>query len=482
MKYPRPNQHKQPEAFRAHLQGIAPDLDVDDTLLAGDGPLGKGAVVAGRQAANRFAVQPMEGWDGSVEGTPSQNTLRRWRNFGLSGAGLLWGGEAFAVDPEGRANPQQLCHFSDETTARTLEDLRKALLAGREEAGLCADGLVSGLQLTHSGRWSRPDLGGPKPRIPWRHPLLDGRVGIEDDAAILSDGELEGIGENFVAVAVLARDAGFDFVDVKCCHGYLLHELLASHRRSGPYGGDLAGRSRLVLSIIDAIASEAPGLAVGVRLSLHDLLPHRRGEDGSGQVEKPAGEGPYLHAFGLDSEDPERLDLSEPFAFVSALREHGVDLINVTLGSPYYCPHIQRPASFPPSDGYQPPEDPLAGVAAHLRGTRRLKAEFPDLTVVGSGYSYLQEWLPHVGQHEVGQGHVDFVGLGRSMLSYPELPRDVLAGEVLARKKVCRTFSDCTTGPRNGFESGCYPLDPYYKKMPAASSIKGLRPPRKGER
>ena len=482
MKYPKPNQFKDAAAFRAHLQAIAADLDLDDTLLGSDGPLGKGAVVAGRTVENRFAVQPMEGWDGTTGGRPSDKTLRRWRNFGLSGAGLLWGGEAFAVAPPGRANPNQLCHFDEASTEATLARLREALDDGRRQAGLSADGIVSGLQLTHSGRWSRPDASGRAPRVPCRHPLLDRRVGIDDDASILSDGELEAIAERFVTVARLAGESGFDFVDVKCCHGYLLHELLAAHCRPGRYGGDLAGRSRLALAIIDAIGVAAPGLAVVVRLSLHDLLPHRRGEDGRGEVERIAGDGPYRHAFGLDPENPQRVDLEEPFALVAQLREHGVEMVNVTLGSPYYCPHIQRPATYPPSDGYDPPEDPLAGVAAHLLATRRLKAKFPDLTVVGSGYSYLQEWLPHVAQHEVGKGHVDFVGLGRSMLSYPDLPRDVLAGEASARKKVCRTFSDCTTGPRNGFESGCYPLDPYYKEMPAASSIKALRPRRGGNR
>ena len=68
-----------------------------------------------------------------------------------------------------------------------------------------------------------------------------------------------------------------------------------------------------------------------------------------------------------------------------------------TAGSPYYNPHVQRPAMFPPLDGYEPPEDPLRGVARQIRATALLKRQFPRLVFVGSAYSYLQEWLPHVG-------------------------------------------------------------------------------------
>jgi 2,4-dienoyl-CoA reductase-like NADH-dependent reductase (Old Yellow Enzyme family) len=147
----------------------------------------------------------------------------------------------------------------------------------------------------------------------------------------------------------------------------------------------------------------------------------------------------------------------------------------ITAGSPYYNPHMQRPALFPPSDGYLPPEDPLVGVARQLEATARLKKAFPALAIVGSAYSYLQEWLPHVAQHAVREGMTDFVGLGRMVLSYPELPADVLAGRPLQRKQVCRTFSDCTTGPRLGLVSGCYPLDPFYVSHPDAEKLKALK-------
>jgi 2,4-dienoyl-CoA reductase-like NADH-dependent reductase (Old Yellow Enzyme family) len=195
--------------------------------------------------------------------------------------------------------------------------------------------------------------------------------------------------------------------------------------------------------------------------------------DRTGTPESFAGDR-YAYAFGGDGTGL-GLDLSEPFQLLDLLAELSVRLVCVTVGSPYYNPHRQRPAFFPPSDGYLPPEDPLVGVAIQLKVTAELKARRPDLVIVGSGYSYLQEWLPHVAQAVVRSGGVDFVGLGRMALSYPELPADVLAGRSLERKKICRTFSDCTTAPRNGLVSGCYPLDAHYKAMPEHAELARLK-------
>jgi 2,4-dienoyl-CoA reductase-like NADH-dependent reductase (Old Yellow Enzyme family) len=167
--------------------------------------------------------------------------------------------------------------------------------------------------------------------------------------------------------------------------------------------------------------------------------------------------------------------LKEAFAFVDLLRSLDIRLVCISAGSPYYSPHIQRPALFPPSDGYDPPEDPLVGVARQISATATLKAYAPDFIVVGSGYSYLQEWLPHVAQYYVRNGKVDFVGLGRMMLPYPEFARDVLEGRPLRAKSLCRTFSDCTTGPRNGLVSGCYPLDSFYRDHPDGATLRQVK-------
>jgi NADPH2 dehydrogenase len=225
--------------------------------------------------------------------------------------------------------------------------------------------------------------------------------------------------------------------------------------------------------VIDGIRAEAPGLDVGVRLSVFDTVPFRKGPGGRGEPETTPEE--YCCAFGLLREDAMDEALSESQDLLRLLQARGVRWICTTAGSPYYCPHIQRPAAFPPIDGYEPPEDPLHGVARQIDATARLKAAFPDLTFVGSAYSYLQEWLPNVAQYNVRNGLTDFVGLGRVALSYPELPADVLNGTQLRRKAICRTFSDCTTGPRMGLVSGCYPLDPYYTAHPDAVRLREIK-------
>ena len=433
-----------------------------------DRPKGRGRV------GNRFAVLPMEGWDGTDDGRPTDLTFRRWRNFGLSGAKLVWGGEAVAVRPDGRANPNQL--LINDANLAAIGALREALVEAHRGSAGDDDGLLVGLQLTHSGRFSRPDVKTrPEPRTAYRHPRLDAAVGVVDDAPVLSDGEVARLVDDYAAAARLAHKAGFAFVDLKHCHGYLGHEFLSAVDRPGRYGGDFENRTRFLRESVDAVRAEAPGLEVGVRVSVFDFVPFRAGAGGVG--EPVAAEGGYPYAFGGDGTGT-GVDLAEPSALFVLLESLGIDLVCTTAGSPYYTPHLVRPAAFPPSDGYLPPEDPLVGVARHLAATAELKARHPGLTVVGSGYSYLQDWLPNVAQRVVRDGGADFAGLGRMVLSYPGMPADVLAGRPVARKRVCRTFSDCTTGPRNGVVSGCFPLDPFYKAHPDRAAVERARPGR----
>jgi 2,4-dienoyl-CoA reductase-like NADH-dependent reductase (Old Yellow Enzyme family) len=456
------------EAFRAHLDAHRIPLAFDPTLVS-PSPLAEPFETGGVRVGNRFCILPMEGWDGTDEGHPSPLTERRWRHFGISGAKLIWGGEAVAVRPEGRANPNQL--LIGPHTQASLARLREHLVAAhRERFGPDADrDLYVGLQLTHSGRFSRPNVKSrPEPLVAYAHPVLDRRFpgGIRQ----LADEELDRLVEDFVKAARLAHGAGFRFVDVKHCHGYLGHELLSARGRAGKYGGGLDNRTRFLRDVVDGIHSAVPGLAVVVRLSVFDTVPY--GKDAAGRGIPEAGTEGYDCAFGLLTGDDPAPAMEETRAVLRMLEQRGVRWICTSAGSPYYSPHVQRPALFPPTDGYLPPEDPLRGVARQIAATAVLKSEFPRLAFVGSGYSYLQEWLPHVAQNAVRRGLVDFVGLGRVVLSYPDLPADVLAGATLRRKSICRTFSDCTSGPRMGLVSGCFPLDPFYVAHPDAERLR----------
>jgi len=488
-RYPRIASFKGIAAMRQHLAALGAELPLDETILAAAEsplatPLELGALrTADATSPNRFVIHPMEGWDATAEGIPSALTTRRWQSFGRSGAGLIWGGEAAAVCPEGRANPNQLMML--DATAAAVGRLRGELFQAAKEAERATP--IVGLQLTHSGRWARSDentatpqpyaaKGVPTPRVAFRHPLLDRRVGIDDDTAVLDDFEIATLIERFARAAFLAQEEGFDFVDIKSCHGYLLHEFLSARDRDGLFGGEgLDDRTRLLLTLVDAVHQAAPHIGIGVRLSVFDRLPHRPdGTDAAGRLGPGIAEDadlPYRHGFGVDPGDPTRTDLREPIELVRQLVARNVRLINVTAGSPYYVPHIQRPALFPPSDGYAPPEDPLLGVARLLAAARDIKQAVPDAVVVSTGWTYLQEFIPHAAQACVRAGWFDAIGLGRMVLSYPEFPADVLAHAALERKRICRTFSDCTTAPRNGMVSGCYPLDPFYRARPERAQL-----------
>jgi 2,4-dienoyl-CoA reductase-like NADH-dependent reductase (Old Yellow Enzyme family) len=474
MKYRRVASLKTAESFRAHLVSLEADLPFDEDLETGPAaPLAQPyRLKNGFIIGNRFAVLPMEGWDGTKQGRPTELTTRRWERFGLSGAKLIWGGEATAVRHEGRANPNQLLISRD--TVSDLATLREVLVRSHEAQVGDSSDLLVGLQLTHSGRFSRPnDKTRLEPKILYHHPLLDPKFGLASGTPLLSDGEIKQVVDDFVQAARLARQAGFSFVDVKHCHGYLGHEFLSAVDREGAYGGCFENRTRFLREIVAGIRSEAPGLEIGVRLSAFDFVPFQTGPNGLGQPVSFDGPG-YPYAFGGD-ETGLGIDLTETFAFLDLLWSLDIQLVCISAGSPYYNPHLIRPALFPPSDGYQPPEDPLVGVARQIGVTSRLKQYRPELTVVGSGYSYLQEWLPYVGQHLVRTGRVDLVGLGRMMLSYPELVADTLAGQGVDRKRICRTFSDCTSAPRNGLVSGCYPLDQFYKERPEAKTLASIK-------
>ena len=468
--------------FRLHSERLGIELPIDDPLIRGDeSPILASILWGSKTIGNRIAIQPMEGWDGTNTGGTSEATVRRWGRFGESGAKLIWGGEAMAVRSDGRANPNQLLILKENQAA--IEHLRATLIRSHRETYSNVDDLLIGFQLTHSGRFCRPnDKKRWEPRVAYRHPILDKKFSVDSDSTVWTDAQLDELIGDYAAAAKIAQEIGADFVDIKCCHGYLLHEFLGAKTRPGIYGGSFENRSRLLFSIIKAVQQSAPGLGIGVRLSAFDTVPFvpnqataEPGKQGQGMPNDFSSLVPYVWGFGIDESDPLQHDLTEVHLLIESLATEGVNLINLSAGSPYYTPHILRPAAYPPSDGYQPHEDPLISVARQLNVASQLKAKFPNTLIVGSGYSYLQEFLPNVGQHQVRTGKIDFIGLGRMVLSYPKQLMDAIRLGKSERKLVCRTFSDCTTAPRNGLPSGCYPLDEYYKRMPEASHLKEIK-------
>lgn len=474
------------ERFRKHVTGLGIDLPCDDHLETGDdSPLRRpvdGMRINGKRIGNRWAVHPMEGWDGTVNGKPTEEVFRRWRRFGQSGAKLICGGEAMAVRPDGRANPNQLILLPSNRSS--LEELREALVKSHRECYGNVDDLVVGFQLTHSGRFCRPyNKDQWEPRVAYRHPILDRRFQVVSDDQVLSDGEVRVLIESYVQAAQVAADAGADFIDIKHCHGYLLHEFLSAYTRPGKYGGSLKNRTRILREIVQGIRESGNRIDIGVRLSAVDFVPFRSdwkrsatGKMGPGIPEDYQDFLPYRYAFSTRQENPIDYDLGETFQFVRLCWQLGIKILNVSAGSPYYNPHIQRPAAYPPSDGYSPAYDPMVDVARLIEVARLIKEQASEgMIIVGSGYSYLQEFLPYVAQYVVREGWADVVGLGRMVLSYPEMLEDATTKGRLVTKRICRTFSDCTTAPRNRLASGCYPLDSFYTKRPEFLQLKKIK-------
>jgi 2,4-dienoyl-CoA reductase-like NADH-dependent reductase (Old Yellow Enzyme family) len=467
-------------AFQQHIESLGLDIPCEDEIAREDSPIGQplqGLKINGKIIGNRVAVHPMEGWDGTTEGGVTDPMRRRWQRFGESGAKLICGGEAMAVRPDGRANPNQL--IINRANQSGLAELRDVLLNAHQQKFGATEDLVIGFQLTHSGRFCRPE--GKfiyEPKIAYRHPILDGKFGVPSDENVLSDEEVEVLIADFVKAARIAVEVGADFVDIKHCHGYLLHEFLGAYTRPGRYGGSFENRTRILREIVEGIRADGNGIDMAVRLSTFDMVPFRPdpeksqpGKSGPGIPEEH--ETPFPYQFGVSHEDPTQIDLKETFDFVDLCSELGVKLLNTSAGVPYYTPHLQRPAAYPPSDGYQPAYDPLVDVARQINVVRDLKSQLPEgMAIIGSGLSYLQEYLPHVCQALLREGWTDMVGLGRVVLSYPDILNDAMNQGELKKRFICRTFSDCTTAPRKGLPSGCFPLDDFYAQGENAAELK----------
>ncbi len=378
---------------------------------------------------NRVTLQPMEGCDCNPDGSPGELTVAKYRRAAESGAGLIWM-EACAVCPEGRTNPRQMMLTRENLPAfKTLvADMR------RIAADTCGITPTLILQLTHSGRQSIT------PMIAYRHPLYEARRPAGDEH-IVTDEYLDTLPALYAESAALAVEAGFDGVDVKSCHGYLFQELLSAFSRPGRYGGSFENRTRLYLDGVKATRAVIPAdFLLTTRLSVSDMVP-------------------YPYGFGTTAEG--ELDLTEPERLIACLVSEEIQILNVTVGNPYYNPHVNRPYR---KGGYLPPETPAVGLARFETIEKHIKDTFPTLTVVGSGLSYYRDDLMVQAERQLTEGVCDLVGFGRMWLAYPTFYRDFLQGS-FTPKKTCLACSKCTELMRAGCVSGCAVYHEYYREL-----------------
>ncbi len=451
--------YKSPDDLAAEATRLGQPMALSDDFSVLFQPVEIGPLRAG----NRLCIQPMEGCDGTLDGRPDELTFRRYQRFGSGGAKIIWG-EATAVCDAGRMNPRQL--WIHDKSAAAIEKMLHTCRAAHREAFGSDDDFVVGLQLTHSGRFSYR-----RPLLAMHDPLLDPftvdkSTGKKVDASypLATDDELKRIEDLYVAAARLVHKIGYDFIDLKQCHRYLLSELLASKTRPGEYGGALENRTRLVRNVVARIRSEIPGLMIATRMNVYDGIPYRgMGDEFIGQP--VPHQLPILSSFGTDPNNHLQEDLTDPLEVARSLCAWGVSLINVTAGNPYATPHVLRPAEYPPIDGYEAPEHPLLGVLRQFRLARTIQQAVRPVPVVGSCYSWLQAFAMHAGAANVASGDVAIVGVGRASLSHPDFARTLLETGSLDRKRVCRTFSYCTNlmrtkdHPLGQYATGCPPFD-----------------------
>jgi len=370
---------------------------------------------------NRLVNHPMEGCDSLPDGSPGELTWRRYRRFAAGGAGLIWT-EAVSVQEDGRANPRQLwLHEGNlEEYCRLADELHRT-----------SDAKVI-IQLTHSGRFSRP-WGKPAPIIVTHNPILDQTSPYAKDAPLVDDDYLDRLTEQFIRTARLAKQAGFDGIDIKCCHRYLFSELLSAYERPGRHGGSYENRTRLFFDVVRAVHEEmGDSIILSSRLGLFDALP-------------------YPHGFGGQKEDYTRPNHDEALQVLSDLNGMGMALVDMTMGTPYHNPHVNRPYR---SGGYPPPEEPIRGLERLIDGAAVYQRAFPEIAFVGTGYSFLGESAPYAAAGAVEAGMVDLVGFGRMSFAYDTLARDILAGEFDSRKQ-CMACGKCTEIMRAGGTTGC---------------------------
>jgi 2,4-dienoyl-CoA reductase (NADPH2) len=419
---------------RAELLEVSEKLGFDLPFSDDLSTLFKSQSISLTAVSNRLAVQPMEGYDSRNDGAPNASVFRRYERYARGGSGLIWF-EAACVVPEGRSNPHQmmLTERNRGLFRQLIDRIRKAAKKsmGNAHAIFCV------LQLTHSGRFSRPD-GISRPQCAAFLPGLD-----KDEAQItvVSDSYLDSLQERFVDSARLAFSAGFDAVDIKACHGYLVNDLLASFTRSNSrYGGEFDNRSRFLVETLQKIRAEIPELKLAVRLGVYDGIP-------------------FPYGFGVSKKEGSVPDLEEPLTLIERLVDSGCSLLNITLGNPHYKPHLGRPYDRPVYSSVLADEHPLEGIRRLMKLTGQIQKRFPDTPCVGTGYSWLRQFFPHVGAAALERGEASFIGLGRSSFAYPGAPLDLMDSGGIDPHRVCVACSCCSELARAGLPTGCVVRD-----------------------
>ncbi len=413
--------------------------------------------VGSRIAGNSMAIHPMEGCDGTLDGRPDELTWRRYERFARGGAKLIWF-EASAVREDGRANPRQIW-LNDKTVGDFARLYEMMMRAHEEECGSIED-LIVPIQLTMSGRYAVP-----RKTIAYHNPLIDQKSGTPADYPVISDDELQRLEDAYVDATGLALQAGFTAIDLKATHGYLLSELLGAKTREGIYGGSLENRTRFFRNVFGKIrAKYGSRVLLCMRLGCFDSVPYVR-DEATGLGKPLPYPIPYPWGWGVNPQNPLEEDLTEVKQAIGWFREWGLQLLNISLGCPYYNPHIGRPFEKPDEGNYEQPEHPMLGVDRHFRIAGELQRAFPDLPIVGTGYSWLQKYAINAGAANIEDGNIAFLGLGRGVLSYPDFAKDALAIGDLDEMRVCKTLTYCTflmrqkTNELGQYPAGCPPFD-----------------------
>lgn len=416
------------EDFKGEIKEMGLNIPFSNNLDA----LSKQVKIGSFTLPNSLAINPMEGTDGKLDGSPDELTIRRYERFSKGGAALIWF-EAVAVVPEGRTSPRQLWIRKDNLSQ--YQKLCGDIMENSHRASGFTPLLI--MQLTHSGRFSKPE-GKPAPVIAAHNPYLDPRMNIDESYPVISDSELEQLEDKYVEAAVLAKEAGFHGVDVKCCHRYLNSELVSAFTRKGKYGETFEGRTRFLLNIVKKIKDRLGNdFIVTTRLNIYDGIP-------------------YPYGFGVDKEDYLKPDFTEPILLVKELQKLGMPVINLTMGTPYYNPHVNRPYD---KGGYIPPEHPLEGINRLINGIGEIQKNVPDIAVVATGYSWPREFAPFVAAGVLEKGLATMIGFGRQAFAYPDFAKDILSGEGLDRNKCCIACGKCVEIMRAGGTTGCVVRD-----------------------